>query len=316
MREPTRDDLCETAGMRRSSLMVVMLTLASCKAQTPDASACEPDHAAAHRQRYAGFCVDARAVTGILELATIGGPATHGKPPEGIEFTLGPIGLEDSAERSVTDAAGIREVVHDAVAVSRAIAEDKGKPAPDQFVLVIDSRASMSWVDRTARALVEVGFTRGHLALASSERTPPPVHPDIYARIVEQIKGERPDEIGLVAAGALERLVGGCTSADSLFRSLQDVPPDQRCTVLMKGLPDAFVECGCPATEPEIMTWVQLTSTGAADAPLQRFVTVEFVSAPDAPPRADGTWGEFVTAHADGLARIEIPPVPPPVPEE
>jgi hypothetical protein len=279
------------------------------------AVACSPDHAALHRERYAGFCVDPQLV-GEHELATIGGPATRGKPDAAVQFTIDGMGLQVFPERFATDPETIRSEVQDEIDKQRAIAEANGERAPDRFVLAIDRRVAMRVVHATGVALVEAGLPTGTIALASKERTPPAVHPEIYAKLAPRYFGEELDMRVLEVSRALDPLVAGCPALDEAFSAAKLVANDQQCTALTNALPDAFVACGCPETEPEIMTWVQLAANGEADKPLVQLLPIELAIATSAGEITATTWGEFVTAHANSLARIEVirplPSAPPP----
>lgn len=267
------------------------------------AKGCAPGHAAAHRERYAGLC------RGDVELASdrlapIQGSASDGSALEGVRIVVTTVGVDSPGTPAIAPAEIEAEVARQ-IGSAQQKAADEGKPPPTRFVLEIDREAPMTVVDDTARALIAAGFAEGVFALAADEPSPAPVHPEIHRRLAPTIEGLDPADRATTIAREIEKLVGDCTAVAEAFSLVATHAPHERCKALTNALPDAFVACGCPATEPEIMTLIQVVY--GMDTRYVHAQPVRLVLSPTPFDREEKLWGELVASRGNGLAKLEIP---------
>lgn len=299
--------------MPRSAALASLLLLAACREDAPtpvaapptttSAKECGPTWATAHRERWAGVCT-APSLVDSTRLATSAG-AVPTDDPEGMYIRIGPDGV-GPGEALPFAAKTYAERLREEIEKSRQMAEGKGEPWAGRFVLDIDRDAPLAVVDWVARALVAEKVEQGWIAFASDRRTKAPVHPELYARMKAQIETARPEERAMHAARAIEPIAAKCKPVNAAFASLAAMPGDERCEVLLARLADAFVECGCPDTEPEIMTWVQMLF-GPADVPRAAYRELRVVIDPSLPARADVTWGEHAATLSPTATELRVP---------
>jgi len=240
-------------------------------------------------------------------LATVGWDAAQTDFPEGLPIRITATGVAINLDPEPFDEDRFRAALREQIDKSKAMADAKGEPWTNRLVLAIDRDAKMAVVDRAVRVAIAEKLDQAVLVLASANRrTPAAVHPALYEAQRTALEKVPPTERAMHVARTLETLVAQCEPARDVFKAIAMVSPTERCPTMTNGLADAFVKCGCPAVEAEIMTSVQVLG-GPVDTPILLAHPVRLVADPAIGPRPE-TWAQFVAEHREPIAELRVPP--------
>jgi hypothetical protein len=268
--------------------------LPSTIASNPAATACGPAQVEELRRLLVGGCMEASLVdVRPLAIATW---TEHEELGEGFAIELTPTAVVGMGP---WDEPAFRKRVRAHVDGVRAMRERNGDAFEPSFVLSIHREVELRTVDVVLRALAAEQVEAGFLTFASGTlpRTAMPRHPEAYARVRESIESVA-DSSGRATfvARAIEPFAEQCAPLGRAFAVGAALPAEQRCETMMGAAAQAIVECGCPAYEPALVSWLQALVGPADTAHLHaNRVTLR----PDVAERAEPetTWASFVERH-------------------
>jgi hypothetical protein len=271
-------------------------------------AACDAAHAKALEQELLAQCALSDRVLMTEVPAAPWKPSPSAAPEDVLRLELGPAGvvLGWGPPMPVAELPSRLAQEREQAAV---MAEAKGRPRRDGWVLLIASATPRADVAAVLKGLAEAELRQGHLQLATDATGPLPVPRDakLLADVKARVSAEDPSQRAMLLAQEIEQTMPPCPALVQTFSNVATVDAEQRCPLLARGISEGLVSCGC-AKEDTMMTLFYAVSMGL-EPPTRLAAAVAVTLDPAAAPRPGATWAAVVAGLDEAaLAGLWVSP--------